>query len=1021
MTLAALSIGPFHFDQPTWLLLVPVCGLLALWIGRQTLSGMGTNSRRVALAIRIIVIVMIAGALAKPSWRRESENVNVTVVMDESESVPKPLRQTADAWLDEARKRFKPGDLMAKITAGRDAIVQVLPSPPNDAPDSITLGGTDATNLAEAGRLGMATKPADRANRLLFISDFNETVGDIRSFADTARAAGVPIDVIVLPYKYENEVIVDRVVVPSTARMGQNVNMRVLITALKPTTGKLSILINGETVDLDPSSPELSRHVALDEGLNALWVPISLPQAGPQTFRAVFEPDDPAADAIKENNESLAVTFVQSEGRILIIAPDPAEVEPIERALTESRIACEVRMPGQAPNSLVELQAFDGIIMVNTPADVIPMQLQEELKAYVHDLGGGLMMVGGPDSFGAGGWIGSPLADALPIKLDPPQKRQMPRGALVLVMHSCEMPNGNYWAKQTGLSAINNLSRLDLIGIVEYSYSRGDTWVHPLSEVGNRTAATRAMNALTFGDAQVFDGMIQMAYDALRTAEAGSRHMIIMSDGDPTLSDQTLLAKCRAARISISTVMVYPHERSATGPSGQTMKNIADQTGGKFYPIVDQGQFAELPSIFIKEAQIVKRSLIWEGAPFAPSVVNAIAEPMRGLGGSVPAIQGYVVAADRDGLSIVTIRGKENDPILAHWQHGLGKAVAFTSDAGQRWARSWPSWGNYKAFWEGHARWMMRPGGSADMRVMTEDLGDKTRVVIEALDENGERLNFVRFMSRVVGPGNTGQPVELRQVGPGRYEGIFDSDRSGAYVANFKYIAPPDTPGGQPREGNLQAAVTRPFADEYRTLQDNGTLGRIIAEQTGGRIIDLTTNPATVDLWLRDNLTMPVALRPIWLLVALLAIGLFLVDVAVRRVRIDPELIAAAIRRGMGKGKSRANEQMGNLMDARKRAQAGMAGKPASAEQREALRAAAKADASTAQAKFEATASELAGARENLAMPSFDDGKPSRPSQKQQSQQAAEQGEGGLARLRKAKERAREDMKDEGGGNRNES
>jgi hypothetical protein len=529
------------------------------------------------------------------------------------------------------------------------------------------------------------------------------------------------------------------------------------------------------------------------------------------------------------------------------------------------------------------------------------------------------------------------------------------------------------------------------------------------------------MNALTFGDAQTFDGMIQMAYTALKDADAGARHMIVMSDGDPTLSNQGLLAQCRAARISITTVLVYPHERTANGPSGQQMKMIAEQTGGKYYPIVDQGQFAELPSIFVKEAQIVKRSLIWEGAPFSPTVVNAVAEPMRGLGGSVPAIKGYVVAADRDGLSVVTVRGKENDPILAHWQHGLGKAVTFTSDAGQRWATAWPTWGKYKAFWEGHVRWMMRPGGTADMRVMTEDMGDKTRVVIEALDDKGERMNFIRFMSRVVGPGNDGQPIELRQVGPGRYEGIFDSDKAGAYVANFKYIAPPDTPGGQPREGNLQAAVTRPFADEYRTLQDNAALGRLIAERTKGRIIDLSTNPATVDLWLRDNLKMPVALRPIWLLVSLLAIGLFLVDVAVRRVRIDPQLIAAWVRRGMGKGRSRGSEQTGNLLDVRKRAQAGMAAKATTTEQREALRAAAKADVSTAQAKFEATASELAGARENLAIPSFDDTPRVSPSQKQQAKDAADQAEGGFSRLRKAKERAREDMKDEGGGNKSEN
>lgn len=1020
MTLDSISLGPLQFDQPVWLALVPVCAALLVWIGRQSLSGMGTISRRVALAIRLVVILLIASALARPSWRREAESVNITIILDKSESVPKDLQRSAEAWLREASRRYRAGDLVSRIAVARDALVQNLPASPADETDAIQLAGTDGTNLAEAGRLGMATKPADAANRLLFVSDFNETIGDVRSFAETAAAANIPIDVVILPYSHENEVIVDRVVVPSTARMGQNINLRVLITSLKPTTGRLTLLINGEPVDLDADSPEMSRRIALDEGLNALWVPISLPRAGPQTFRAVFEPDDPAADSIKENNESLAVTFVQSEGRVLIISPDIAEAAPIDRALTESRIACEVVAPAQAPQSLIELQAYDGVIMVNTPSDLIPIRLQEELKSYVHDLGGGLMMVGGPDSFGAGGWLGSPLADALPIKLDPPQKRQMPRGALVLVMHSCEMPEGNYWAKQTGLAAINNLSRLDLIGIVEYNFSRDATWVHPLTEVGNRSAVTRAMNSLTYGDAPSFDTMLRKAYEGLSTADAGARHMIVMSDGDPSFTDFNLLNLCRAAKISISTVLVFPHERSATGPSGQTMKMIADRTGGKFYPIVDQGQFAQLPSIFVKEAQIVKRSLIWEGPPFTPTLVNAVAEPVRGLGGSVPPIQGYVVAADREGLSVVTLRGKENDPILAHWQHGLGKVVAFTSDAGQRWARSWPSWGRYRAFWDGHVRWMMRPGGNADMRIVTEDLGDKTRVIVEALDAGGERMNFVRFFPRVVGPEGTAEAVELRQVGPGRYEGVFDSARAGAYVANFKYIAPPETPGGQPREGNLQVAVTRPFADEYRTLRDNAPLGRLIAERTGGRVLDLSSSPDQVNLWLRDGLKMPVAVRPIWLLVSLLAIALFLVDVAVRRVRIDPQLIAAAVRRGLGQGKSRGSEQTGTLLEVRKRAQAGMSAKATTSEQREALRMAARADEQTARAKFEASASELAGAKENLAVPTFDDSARASPSQRTQAQSAADAGEGGLARLRKAKERAREDMKDEGGGEKRE-
>src|SRR5690606_10492825 len=93
---------------------------------------------------------------------------------------------------------------------------------------------------------------------------------------------------------------------------------------------------------------------------------------------------------------------------------------------------------------------------------------QAMLRQYVHDSGGGLVMVGGPNAFGAGGWIGSPLADALPIRLDPPQKRQMPRGALAIVVHSVEMPRGVFYGKQVCNAAVDALSSLDMVGLIEF-------------------------------------------------------------------------------------------------------------------------------------------------------------------------------------------------------------------------------------------------------------------------------------------------------------------------------------------------------------------------------------------------------------------------------------------------------------------------------------------------------------------------------------------------------------------------
>src|SRR4029450_8186027 len=100
------------------------------------------------------------------------------------------------------------------------------------------------------------------------------------------------------------------------------------------------------------------------------------------------------------------------------------------------------------------------VILANVPAGAGGMndEQQKMLASYVHDMGGGLVMIGGPETFGAGGWQGKKLEEVLPVNMDIPAQRQLPKGALVLVMHSCEMPEGNYWGEQWALKAIETLS-----------------------------------------------------------------------------------------------------------------------------------------------------------------------------------------------------------------------------------------------------------------------------------------------------------------------------------------------------------------------------------------------------------------------------------------------------------------------------------------------------------------------------------------------------------------------------------
>lgn len=90
--LASLNLGPIEFLQPIWLILIPVLVALSLWIARRSLAGLGRSTRAVALAIRVLVIILLAGAIAEPQLRKESKDVAVSAVIDASRSVPTQLQ-----------------------------------------------------------------------------------------------------------------------------------------------------------------------------------------------------------------------------------------------------------------------------------------------------------------------------------------------------------------------------------------------------------------------------------------------------------------------------------------------------------------------------------------------------------------------------------------------------------------------------------------------------------------------------------------------------------------------------------------------------------------------------------------------------------------------------------------------------------------------------------------------------------------------------------------------------------------
>ena len=904
-------------------------------LGVWSLAGLGRARQWTAIAVRLLVTLLFILILGGARWQREHKDVEVIVCSDISESIEQftdfPKGQSYDAardkYLEDASKQKdkQAGDHIGVISFADDAWIDAVPGTElmhNAKPIHEKRGG--GTDIGSAIQLGLATFRNDAMRRLVLISDGNPNMGDIEPALAAAAAQHVPIDVFPLNYKIRNEVLMDKIVAPNWKRENEPFTIDIFLrsTNANDVVGKMTVLMDDVPIALDPRQPDqTAKPVTLRPGITPFRVQIpGLTEAGPHRFKATFEGASEGAnkvDTLLTNNSGEAFTFIRGKGQVLYIdnARDAGGQlgagNLLADALKAQGINLVTRRVEQFPTDLVALQKYDAVILANVPkgggfGGLDPKQ-DEFLARYVHDMGGGLVMIGGPDTFGAGGWIDSKLKEVLPVNMEIPAQRQIPKGALALIMHSSEFPDGsgNYWGEQCALAAMKTLSAKDEIGVVSFDNGvhaaaggvGGAKWDFPLRAKGDGSAVTNAIKNMALGDMMSFDDCVTLAVrgagpgqPSLLGSDAKQRHIIIISDGDPSPCNQGLLDDCIRAKISISTVTITAH-----GPGGipPAMKEMADKTKGRAYGPVEKNP-NQLPQIFIKEATVIQRSLIHEPSePIRVQINEAGSDLVKGIG-SFPSLRGMVLTSRKDNaqndikLALVAanpgMNGKINaDPLLAHWQTGLGRAVVFTGDATARWAPEWAGSPMFSKFWAQAVRSVARPPMSTDFDVQTVQNGTKGKIIVKANNKDTGFLNFMSITGTVLGPDGQPATVKLVQTGPGTYEQEFDAPLEGNYVVPLHFEGKVE---GKDARGDLMGGLTINGAPEQRDLQSNDAMLQHIADVTGGRMLS-PFDAEGANLFTREGLIVTASPLPIWDILIPILLGLLILDVAVRRIAWD--------------------------------------------------------------------------------------------------------------------------------------
>jgi uncharacterized membrane protein len=855
------SARSIEFVQPWWLALLLVLPLIVRFSYRS-LAGLGPIRRWVALSIRCLLILLLVCAIAEPRLRRPNENVCVLFVVDRSLSVPQEIDPGSaegdrdlrwmriQQFINQSVQNRGPGhrnDLSGSILFARRPRLVLPPSPVDKLVVTDALAGTmdpNYTDIAAAIKLAMASFPEDTGKRIVLVSDGNENLGNAEEQANLAKQNGVQIDVIPLAenYKQENEVLIQAVEAPPQTAKGTRLPIRVLVRNAHPTRvviGTLELLQNRD--GKERAIPLVGAREG-DESPYTVRVPPGLTpftfrdkaEGGKKgedelsyTYRATFVPletrkaDDTdrqpglPGDRI-QNNRGMAHVIARGARRVLFIEPDQDadNLYPHQHLIDQLRAARFVVLPrtaSQLPINKDELTIylsnFDCVVIADVPAERFTPAQHETIRSNTYDQGCGLVFVGGPDSYGAGGYQRTGIEAALPVDCDIKSLKAAGRGGLVLIMHASEMADGNKWQKVIAKMAIDRLAATDMLGVLDYGFGTVN-WAIKFQQVGDNKARLKAdVDKMTPGDMMDFDPFLKAAYDTLSDEKYGLavRHAILISDGDPQLNaaGRRALVDMKAANVSCTTVGVATHSAA----EDTKLKEIADSAAipkgenrGVYHKVKNPD---DLPAIYMRESRRVSQSFLYT-QPFKPKLILRNGATDK-LDDPLPDLLGFVrTTMKSNALAEMNIEGPkmfdQRFPVLATWQYGLGRSAAFTSDARTNpaikkagWDREWAGSEIYLKFWEQVVAWAMR-GLETDKLVLTTEYREgKVRVVVEARDENNRPLTDLKLEGKVSSPGGLPEgraPIDLKfeQRAGGYYEAEFKAEEAGSYIVNAQSV-----------------------------------------------------------------------------------------------------------------------------------------------------------------------------------------------------------------------------------------
>lgn len=874
-----------HFDNP-WLLLllIPALALTLIPYFRLSRKYRRTRNRIGSMVLHMVVMVLCVSLLAGTliTYGKLNDGNEALILLDQSYTAGKSgedVESYVRTLLDEARRK---NVRVGIVTFGYNQVYAASASRDVDRVfnDYLTAEEPDdsATDIASALTYAASLFANPRTGKIILVSDGLETDGKASSVVKSIAAEGTKIDTVHIPTKQGADAQLVGVTMPDyNIAVGEEFEMTVSVEANVNSRVTITLYDNGvacgtATADLLESRQDVViKHTFTLPGMHEL------------TFRM-----EGGQDTVEENNSYRSFLYLETYDKVLIVERNADESAKLRELLSESYkvTVADIGNPAQMPATLAELREYDEVIFVNIANADMPKGFDKILHDYVYLCGGGLFTVGGnridtgdkiiANAYNREDMIGTLYQQMLPVQAI---NYTPPLGVMIIIDRSGSMSAKDSvtgktkldLAKEGALASLNALTERDWCGVMtlEDDYAE-EIQMTPRTQIDKIRAA---IDDIEIGGGTVFTGAIERAGSALKALKGVERrHILLVSDGMPgdsyELYGEVVKRNYEESGITFSIVSI--------GDNGKTedMQAAANDGHGRYY---ETWNVSTLPGIMREDLNVPEiKEVNYE--PFTPviydhtSVVNGILQE------NMPQLRGFYGTKAKAGVEIPLMG--EYVPIYAQWKYGAGTVGSFMCDLNGTWS------GDFLA----------SPTGVRFLHNVvlalfpTEDIREKeieltfrpdnytTQMSIFTKLEEGQRIRV-----RVVGPtGATGEEnIQLIEPGAGEdYSRVrFLTREPGLYTITVSKL---DENGDVVAE--TVAYRTFSYSKEYlsfRSAKEAEEAMATIAADGKGQVLTLDDPWAAFDNF-EKYLTYTFDPRYLF---AILAIILFLTDVAVRKFK----------------------------------------------------------------------------------------------------------------------------------------